>query len=378
MKIELINVTVKELTDGYKDSEEEGVVAYGGRLNVRPKYQREFVYDNDKRDAVIRTVKNGFPLNVMYWAKNDDGTYEILDGQQRTISLCRYVAHDFSVDGKYIDWQGKGTQDPKVMLYDKLMIYVCEGNYDEKLDWFQVINIAGVKLSDQELRNATFTGEWLTDAKRHFSKSYCAAYGLSEGYVNCKVNRQELLELALKWITGSKEDKAIRQYMADHQHDMNANELWLYFQNVMAWVKTIFPKYRKEMKGLPWGEYYNEHGHRNLDTKAINEEIDRLMVDGDVTDHKGIYAYVLDRKEKHLNLRAFDDDVKRIVYERQKGICPDCHEHFEIDEMEADHVVPWHMGGKTTIENCEMRCRSCNRIKSGKLTVNMPTAETKE
>lgn len=366
-----MHVTVGELVEGYNDSEEEGVVAYGGRLNVRPKYQREFIYKNKERDEVIRTVWKNYPLNVMYWAKNDDGTYEIIDGQQRTISLCSYVAHNFSVDGKYIDWQDEGVLDPKVMNYDKLMIYVCEGDYDEKLDWFQVINIAGVKLSDQELRNATFTGTWLTDAKRHFSKKNCAAYGLSDGYVNCKVNRQELLELALKWITGSNDDKDIRQYMADHQHDKNANELWLYFQSVFAWVKTIFPKYRKEMKGLPWGLLYNEHGQKGIDTKAINEEIDRLMADSEVTEKKGIYAYVLDRKEKHLNLRAFDDDVKRTVYERQKGLCADKNcpnhgKHFEIEEMEADHITPWHLGGKTTIENCQLLCRECNRRKGGK------------
>jgi len=366
MKIELIHVTVSELVDGYKDSDDEGVVAYGGRLNVRPKYQREFVYDDDKRNEVIRTVRKGFPLNVMYWAKNDDGTYELLDGQQRTISICRYVAHEFSVDGKYIDWQGKDTRDPKVINYDKLMIYVCEGTFEEKLDWFEVINIAGVELSKQELRNAVSTGTWLTDAKRHFSKKNCAAYDISRDYVNCKVNRQELLELALQWIIGSKDDKKIRLYMADHQMDANANELWLYFQNVMAWVKTIFPNYRKEMKGLPWGLYYNEFGHENLDTKAINEEVDRLMADDEIDPKTGIYAYVLDHKEKHLNLRTFDKAMKRTVYERQGGICANCHEHFEIGEMEADHITPWHLGGKTDIDNCQMLCRECNRRKGGK------------
>lgn len=371
MKIEPMTVTISELVEGYKDNEEEGVVAYGGRLNVRPKYQREFVYDNNKRDEVIRTVRKGYPLNAMYWAKNDDGTFELLDGQQRTISICRYVAHDFSVDGKYIDWQGEGTRDSKVMQYDKLMIYVCEGTFDEKLDWFEVINIAGVTLSKQELRNAVSTGTWLTDAKRHFSKSNCPAVDISRGYMNCKVNRQELLELALMWITSSKDDKDIRQYMADHQHDKNADELWLYFQNVMSWVKTKFPHYRKEMKGLPWGLFYNEYWHADIDTKAINEEIDRLMADSEVTSKSGIYAYVLDRKEKHLNLRTFDDDVKRTVYERQRGFCvdpkcPNPSKHFEIEEMEADHITPWHLGGRTVMENCQMLCRECNRRKGGR------------
>ena len=68
MKIELHEITIRELTNGYQDNAENGVVAYGGRLDVRPLYQREFVYKDKQRDAVITTVNNDFPLNVMYWA----------------------------------------------------------------------------------------------------------------------------------------------------------------------------------------------------------------------------------------------------------------------------------------------------------------------
>lgn len=372
MKIELIKVTIAELVEGYKDSDEEGVVAYGGRLNVRPKYQREFVYKRKEQEEVIRSVKQGFPLNVMYWAKNEDNTFELLDGQQRTLSICRYVARQFSVDGLYIDRYDNGEKDPQVMNYDKLLIYVCEGTNEEKLDWFRTINIAGLKLTDQELRNATYTGLWLTDAKRHFSKSRCVAMELGGGLVKCEVLRQGLLELVLRWITLGGGDKEIKDYMGEHQHDESANALWVYFQKVVAWVKTYFPKYRKEMQGLPWGEYYNEFHSKELDSDKIGEEIDRLMADDEVENKRGIYAYVLTREQKHLNLRAFDRSTSRSIYEQQKGICPDCGEHFEIEEMEADHIVPWHLGGRTVRENCQMLCRSCNRKKQGKLVTNLP------
>ena len=72
------------------------------------------------------------------------------------------------------------------------------------------------------------------------------------------------------------------------------------------------------------------------------------------------------REEKYLNIRSFTDNQKREAYERQKGICPKCKKHFEIEEMEADHITPWHEGGKTIVENCQMLCRQDNRIKSGK------------
>ena len=88
MKIKLKKITIRELVKDYADDPERGVSGYGGRLDIRPEYQREFVYKEKDRDAVIRTVMRGFPLNVMYWAKKKDGTFEVMDGQQRTISIC--------------------------------------------------------------------------------------------------------------------------------------------------------------------------------------------------------------------------------------------------------------------------------------------------
>ena len=341
-------------------------MGYGGRLDIRPKYQREFVYKDKQRDAVIETIRKGFPLNVMYWCvteKTDntsDVAYEVLDGQQRTISICQYVAGDFSINEEYFHTL---TDDQQEQILDyKLMVYFCEGTDSEKLDWFRTINIAGERLTDQELRNAVYTGTWLTSAKRFFSKNGCAAKALSDKYVKVDTIRQELLELALKWISGGN----IRQYMADHQQDANANALWLYFQQVIAWVQATFPTYRREMKGLPWGELYNRYKDSQLDTAALEAEIADLMQDDEVQKKSGIYEYVLDGDERHLNLRAFDKSTARTAYERQEGICPKCGKHFEIEQMEADHITPWSQGGKTLPENCQMLCRECNRRKGAR------------
>lgn len=174
MKIELKQITVRELVKDYQDSAENGVRAYGGKLDVRPPYQREFVYKDKQRDAVIETVRQGFPLNVMYWAKRDDGTFEVIDGQQRTISLCQYVEGDFAYLMRYFH---NLQADEQQQIWDyELMVYVCEGSDSEKLKWFETINIAGEKLTAQELRNAVYAGSWLADAKRYFSKTGCAAY----------------------------------------------------------------------------------------------------------------------------------------------------------------------------------------------------------
>jgi len=360
MKIELHEITVRKVVENYVDNAEEGVIGYGGKLNIRPKYQREFVYDEKKRNAVIETIRKDFPLNVIYWVKNEDKTFEVLDGQQRTISFCQYVKSDFSLENRA--FHNLTDVEKEQILNYKLMVYFCEGNDKEKLDWFKIINIAGVKLTEQELRNAVYTGTWLSDAKLKFSKSNCAAYNLAKDYVNGSPIRQEILETAISWISNGE----IEKYMSVHQHDPNANEVWTYFRNVAEWVKLTFTTYRREMKGINWGGLYNKFNGNMFDTAKLEREIQSLMIDDDVTTKRGIYPYVLTRNEKYLNIRVFTENQKRTAYEKQAGMCKKCGKHFELKEMEADHITPWHLGGKTNVENCQMLCKDCNRTKSGK------------
>ncbi len=367
MQIVLHEIKIRDLVDGYIDSQENGVIGYGGKLNIRPSFQREFVYKDKQRDAVIETVIKGFPLNVMYWVEDQNGNYELLDGQQRTISICQYVSGDFSLNSRAFH---NLTEPEKNQILDYgLMVYVCKGDEKEKLDWFKIINIAGVQLKAQELRNAIYTGTWLSDAKRYFSKNGCVAFLLANKYLNGEVNRQDYLESVLTWIT-DKENIKIEDYMSIHQHDTHATPLWQYFQSVIAWVQTIFPKYRKEMKGLAWGIMYNKYGNNIYNPKELENKVVILMQDDDVTKRAGIYEYLLSGNEKFLNIRAFTDNEKRKVYEKQGGICPHCVlEHrsktrFEFEEMEGDHITPWCEGGKTIIENCQMLCKEHNRIKS--------------
>ncbi len=360
MQIELKEVTIRELVDGFADNNEQGVVGYGGRLDIRPPYQREFIYKDKQRDAVIETVINNYPLNVMYWAVREDGTYEVIDGQQRTISICQYVHCYFSYLFKQFNNLLEDEQKP--ILDYPLMVYVCSGTPSERLKWFETINIAGEKLTKQELRNAVYSGAWVSDAKRYFSKNGCAAYQIANKYVVGTANRQEILERAIEWIS----EGQIEHYMSLHQHDPNANALWSYFQGVINWVTLTFPKYRKEMKGLDWGGLHREFGNVMYDTDALEQEVATLMLDDEVENKKGIYPYVLTRKKKYLNLRAFSESMKRETYERQGGICKHCKKPFDIEFMEGDHITPWHEGGRTVAENCQMLCRECNRRKGGR------------
>ena len=361
MKIELKEITIQELSDGFEDNNEDGVVGFGGKLDIRPPYQREFIYKDKQRDAVINTITKNFPLNVMYWAVREDGTFEVIDGQQRTISICQYIGGDFAFQNRYFH-NLKADEKEKILNYT-LMVYVCSGTESEKLEWFKTINIAGEKLTEQELRNAVYTGSWVSDAKRYFSKSGCVAYNIGSDYLNGSPIRQEFLETAIDWISEGK----IENYMATHQHDPNATALWLYFQSVITWVNATFTVKRKKfMKGIQWGLFYNKYKDVVFDTKAIEEETARLIADDEVEKKSGIYAYILTKDERYLGIRTFSDSVKQKVYENQKGICPICKNHFDISEMEGDHITPWVEGGKTIEENCQMLCKDDNRRKSSK------------
>ena len=370
MKITPITVTVGEITKGYVNNEEQGVRGYDSRLDIRPPYQREFIYNEKEQQAVITTVLNGYPLNVMYWVKRGDDAecpYEVMDGQQRTLSLCEYVDGKFSYDFKNFFNQPKDIQQ-KILNY-KLTVYVCEGEASEKLDWFRTINIAGKQLNEQEINNAVYAGPFVTDAKRYFSKNSCAAYRLGKDLVNGVPIRQDYLKKALEWMADHERRKGRQQsavgYMALHQHDPNANNLWTYFQNVLNWAITNFnmTKFKKLMKGLDWALLYDRYHGKTLNTEEIERQISVLVRDSEIQKPLGIIPYVLTGDEHYLDLRSFPDDIKMAVWERQNHICPHCGKEFDFEFMEGDHITPWCEGGRTVENNCQMLCRECNRRK---------------
>lgn len=387
-------LTIRQLVDGYCDRGDNGVVALGGKLNVRPAFQREFVYTPSDRDRVMKSVYDDLPLNVMYWARNPDGTFEIIDGQQRTISICQFITNDDGYGNPIaINFDGRRTQtfenlspEKQAEILDnyKLQVYVCDGTEDEKLEWFHTINIAGKVMEEQELLNADYTGTWLTSAKAFFSKKDNNP-ALNYRYFdndrkhslvklnNEDANRQALLHLVLEWIidTNREQYPEIKNYMSIHRNDQDAGELISYYKSVIDWVHDVFgEKYYDEMRGLPWGIMYNKYHDKKFNVTEIQNRIRDLMSDDEVQSKKGIFEYVFDNDKKHLNLRAFDNNIKRTVYQRQGGICPYCANTenetkvWRIDEMEGDHIVPWSRGGKTVLENCQMLCRHHNRIKS--------------
>ena len=373
MQITKKTITVRDLCQNYRDDNEGGVYGYDNGehiLVLRPKYQREYIYQDKKRDAVIDTVMNGFPLGIMYWSKVDDNTYECLDGQQRSISICQYVNGDYPVkfNGNDRFFHNLNEEEKETILNYELEIRVCEGSEEEKLRWFQRINVAGEVLTNQELLNATYIGPWLSDAKNYFSKRNCVAGLLADNFIKGNPIRQDYLEKVLSWIADRDGLESGQMYMAIHQHDEDANELWLYFQTVINWAKMLFPDTSKKLTAVQeWGILYNKYHDKTYNSNTLKSEVKKLLLDDDVTKDTGIIPYILSNKTKHdeklLSIRTFSESQKIKAYEKQKGICPICGKHFEYEEMQGDHIVPWSKGGRTIDENLQMLCSTCNATK---------------
>ena len=384
MKITKVAITIKDLCEGYvNESEtdiEQGVYAYNGKLCVRPAFQRSFVYDKKQENAVIDTALKGFPLNIMYWVDNGDGTYDCLDGQQRTISLCNFVDGISSFNAPWFNNNNKNyihtikRIDPD--LYEKFMnyeleVYICKGTKSEQMEWFRTINIAGEELYPQELRNASYVSKWLTSAKKYFSKANssstakCPAERVGGQYTNKNANRQEILAQVIGWKIGSFEDADICQYMEDHINDEDASELWDYFNDVINWVTEIFPGvYEKGMNTVNWGILYNNYGEDDLDPDEISDKFTELMEfkatkELDISVAK-ICEYCITRDEKLLKHRQFSEAQRSTLYNKQKGICPDCGQHYFKADMHAHHIVPWYNGGITDLSNGLMLCKECH------------------
>ena len=368
MDIRLHEITIRDLYDGYVDLGESGVFAYDDKLSVRPPYQRELVYPENLQAAVIDSIMKAYPINVMYWMiaeRDKDGNpckFELLDGQQRTLSICRYIDGDFPVkiDGSPKFYTNLSPDQRKQINDYKLMVYFCEGTDTERLEWFKTINIVGKPLTDQEIRNAVYVGPWIMDAKKTFSKSKCYAYNIGGNYMKGDPIRQEYLETVLKWACDRDGVESIEKYMAIHQNDANAKDLKKYFTDVIDWVEKVFPDYKPIMKGVQWGPLYNKYHNKTY--PDMRNDVKALIDDYEVQKKANIYEYLLGGRkyEKILSLRTFDEPTKRAQYAKQQGVCPMCGGKFTYEEMHGDHKIAWSHGGKTVPENCQMLCAKCN------------------
>lgn len=382
----LTEVTVRDICEGfvYNEFEGKGLFGWGGKLVIQPEYQRNYIYADGKKDvAVIDSLLMGYPLGLIYFVKTKDGTYEVLDGQQRITSFGRYVTGKFAImdDNKIPNYFSSLPENLKKTILDsKLTIYVCEGEESEIKEWFKTINIVGVPLNNQELLNSIYSGPFVTLAREEFSNTRNANVQKWSAYIKGEVNRQSYLETALKWV--SKDN--VEEYMSKNRFENNIEELKTYFYSVIDWVSTVFLDVDTSMRGLEWGRLYDTYYTKSYSPKEVSKQVNELLSDPFVQNKRGIYEYILEGSvdTTHLNIRVFNEPVKRKVYKKQTdkakkkevSNCPLCavgsnknkNKIWTYKQMEADHVSPWSKGGATEEANCEMLCITHNRAKGNR------------
>ena len=379
------DITVRDICEGfvYNELEGKGLFGLNGKLTIQPEYQRNYIYADGKKDvAVIDSVLKGYPLGIIYFIQVDD-RYEVLDGQQRITSLGRFVTHKLAIKDKngmqqYID--GLNAEDRDKVLNTPLLIYICKGSEGEIKEWFQTINIVGVALNNQEKLNAIYSGPFVTELKKEFSNSTNANIQKWSAYVSGSANRQDYLERALQWVSQGN----VEAYMSKHRQDNDITPVKTYFNAVIDWVSGVFKDVLPEMRGLEWGRLYEEHHHKPYNVTSVSQRVQELYADPYVTNHKGVFEYILggEQDASLLNIRVFDRATINRVYAKQtekakqKGVsnCPDCalqegsnsSRIWKLAEMDADHVTAWSKGGATNESNCQMLCKHHNRSKGNK------------
>lgn len=395
MKTELRNIKISDLVRGFQYSElhAKGLYGLSGSLTIQPEYQRSYIYNDGKKDvAVIESLLKEYPLGLIYFvdasAGYNDGKVhlEVLDGQQRITSIGRFCTEKFAVKVKEREryFSSLSEAEKNLIMDTELLVYVCEGTEPEIKAWFETINTAGVPLSAQELLNAAYSGPFVTAAKVEFSNEKNSLQQKWSNFVKGDPKRQEVLEVALEWVSSS-QDKTVEDYMAAHRHDTGIEELKDYFTTVIEWVETVFGgRTDQQMRGLPWASLYEHYGQRPYDGDGMSERVDELRGDVYVRNAKGIYEYLLGGEERTelLDIRVFQPADIRTAYTNQtkvaqaRGVsnCPTCATSgnankdriYKQSEMDADHVTAWSKGGATDISNLEMLCKSHNRSKGNR------------
>ncbi len=386
IEVEKVKIKVRDIFNGYENKEGK-TIGYNGKLNIRPEFQREFIYNPEQEEAVIHSVLDGFPLSLIYWGETENG-YDLIDGQQRTLSIMRFISNKYAIRINYIGhkkisrtFEELSEEERNSILNYELDIALLKGTPDSKLKYFEIINTAGEKLNNQEMINAAYHGLFINQSRNLFSNKkseFFTEAGADGNWINfivekdSDIKRQLILEKMLKWVSLGK-GKTIEEYVSQNREN-NSEEFKAEILKILKWSKETFAPESKDyydwMKKVKWAEVFYENEKKKAEDKVavkyedIPKRIKELSAMPGIDKNEGIPMFLVTGEEKYLNSRSFNKKDIINKWKEQDKKCASCGEAKDEDQIAGDHIVSWSKGGRTEYENLQVLCKRCNSSKS--------------
>ena len=148
-------------------------------LVLADKFQRRRVWDEAKSSRLIESLLLNVPIPVCYFAELDDGSYSVIDGQQRLTAIYRFITNEFALRSLKIreDLNRKrfhqlGVSEQRLINSRSIrcIVILKESDPDIRFDVFDRLNSNSVRLNAQELRNSLYRGK-LNDLIRELSEN---------------------------------------------------------------------------------------------------------------------------------------------------------------------------------------------------------------
>ena len=368
-EIKTLSEIAKYYTDGNEDTERTCIID-GVKVVINPSFQRELVYGIDQMHALIDSILHGYSIGQVTLAEVN-GQYLVVDGQQRITTICKYInGYVPAFNGMY--FPSLSEEEQNIILNSVLPIAILKNSTKEHIaEQFKRTNTCGELLTTIEILCAIYDCHFMQEMKQvfgvHFlNKGFGKKY---KDYLKGDATRLFFVELALKiYDPNTNDTEKIINFCIENKITVDA--VIARFKEVFNWylklVSNLTPAQKKLLPiNLAVEDLYNKYARIPMSSEKfhylISETIDSLD-EGDSTAKLVDYVFTQDRQ--YITPRLFPKAIAVRVYKKQNGICPICGKHFEFDEMQADHIHPWALGGKTKESNCQMLCKDCNNKKS--------------
>ena len=341
-----------------------------GKIKSDISLQREIVYSEVKQVLVIDSLVKGIPLPAFYLWKNNKGILEVLDGKQRIEAIKRFIENDIQYENKI--WKETESKIQSKINDTFLSVIICDHKEDIKREIFRRINTLGVPLSNYEVLNGLFHGEYLRGLS-NYVKNDTNVIKILRSNTRGK-NQYKILQLLMLLDKNSKSHSNIYEYVNKNKNKSFADDQKR-IDKYIKFIRHVFDKYIqldiyfslsvKYLKDISiWKRYKDD----------INEKIERYLKSdtAKLTNKAKEIEDIIQAIVKNISVdpkRLFDLEdkkklLKKLKKKQNKYPCAKCKQHFFDDELVVDHVNPHSLGGRTVISNGEILCSSCNSKKS--------------